>query len=161
MVWNSRAPRDLNCWLGSERKRAAGASHGSAVRRCSPTEGIRFIAGTPKPGSNPRCELIIQEIDASLAPAPVYGQVPAFAAAERGVLDLLAVDHRGRLAVIELKASEDVHLPLQALDYWMRVQWHVEHSEFQANGYFPGTRVASRASAAAPGFARARLSSLQ
>ena len=70
-------------------------------------------------------------------PAPVYGQVPAFAADDRGVLDLLAVDHRGRLAVIELKASEDVHLPLQALDYWMRVQWHVERREFQANGYFP------------------------
>lgn len=79
----------------------------------------------------------IREIDASLLPSPVYGQVPAFAAADRGVLDLLAVDQRGRLAVIELKASEDVHLPLQALDYWMRVQWHVERCEFQANGYFP------------------------
>ena len=79
----------------------------------------------------------IQEIDASLLSAPVYGQVPAFAATDRGVLDLLAVDHRGRLAVIELKASEDVHLPLQALDYWMRVQWHVERGEFQARGYFP------------------------
>ena len=83
----------------------------------------------------------IQEIDASLLPAPVYGQVPAFAAADRGVLDLLAVDHRGRLAVIELKASEDVHLPLQALDYWMRVMWHLERREFQANGYFPGREL--------------------
>jgi len=83
----------------------------------------------------------IQEVDASLLPSPVYGQVPAFAAADRGVLDLLAVDHRGRLAVIELKASEDVHLPLQALDYWMRVQWHVERREFQANGYFPGREL--------------------
>ena len=83
----------------------------------------------------------IQEIDASLLAAPVYGQVPAFAAADRGVLDLLAVDQRGRLAVIELKASEDVHLPLQALDYWMRVQWHVERREFQANGYFPAREL--------------------
>jgi hypothetical protein len=80
----------------------------------------------------------IREIDASPRPSPVYGQVPAFAAADRGVLDLLAVDQRGRLAVIELKASEDVHLPLQALDYWMRVQWHLERGEFQSNGYFPG-----------------------
>jgi hypothetical protein len=80
----------------------------------------------------------IREIDASLLEAPVYGQVPAFAASDRGVLDLLALDHRGRLAVIELKASQDVHLPLQALDYWMRVQWHVERGEFQAKGYFPG-----------------------
>jgi hypothetical protein len=80
----------------------------------------------------------IQEIDASLASAPIYGQVPAFAASDRGVLDLLAIDTSGRLAVIELKASEDVHLPLQALDYWMRVAWHVKHREFQPNGYFPG-----------------------
>jgi hypothetical protein len=80
----------------------------------------------------------IQRIDASLMSTPVYGQVPAFAASDRGVLDLLALDHRGRLAVIELKASEDVHLPLQALDYWMRVQWHLERRAFQANGYFPG-----------------------
>jgi hypothetical protein len=85
----------------------------------------------------------IQEIDASLLPAPVYGQVPAFAAADRGILDLLAVDHRGRLAVIELKATEDVHLPLQALDYWMRVQWHLERREFQSSGYFPGRELLS------------------
>ena len=87
----------------------------------------------------------IREIDASLWSSPVYGQVPAFAAADRGVLDLLAVDHCGRLAVIELKASEDVHLPLQALDYWMRVQWHVERREFQANGYFPGRELIQEA----------------
>ena len=65
----------------------------------------------------------IEDLDASLLPAPIYGQVPAFAG-DRGVLDLLAADRDGRLAVIELKASEDVHLPLQALDYWIRVHWH-------------------------------------
>ena len=79
----------------------------------------------------------IQEIDASLLPSPIYGQVPGFAAADRGVLDLLALDRGGRLAVVELKAAEDVHLPLQALDYWMRVRWHLQRGEFQANGYFP------------------------
>lgn len=79
----------------------------------------------------------IEEIDADLLPAPVYGQVPAFAAADRGVLDLLAIDRGGRLAVLELKASEDVHLPLQALDYWMRVKWHLDRAEFSASGYFP------------------------
>jgi hypothetical protein len=83
----------------------------------------------------------VQEVDASLLAAPIYGQVPAFAAADRGVLDLLAIDTSGRLAVIELKASEDVHLPLQALDYWMRVAWHVERRAFQTNGYFPGHEV--------------------
>lgn len=83
----------------------------------------------------------IRDIDASLLAQPVYGQVPAFAAADRAVLDLLACDHRGRLAVIELKASEDVHLPLQALDYWMRVRWHAERGEFQSHGYFPKAEI--------------------
>ena len=69
---------------------------------------------------------------------PVYGQVPAFAANDRDVIDLLAAERSGRLAVLELKASEDIHLPLQALDYWMRVDWHVRRDEFTARGYFPG-----------------------
>lgn len=80
----------------------------------------------------------IETIDASLLPDPVYDQVPAFAGGERGILDLLAVDRAGRLAVVELKASADLHLPLQALDYWIRVKWHLDRGEFPARGYFPG-----------------------
>jgi hypothetical protein len=80
----------------------------------------------------------IETVDASLLPEPVYGQVPAFLGGERGVLDLLAVDRSGRLAVLELKASADPHLPLQALDYWMRVRHHAQAGEFTAAGYFPG-----------------------
>ncbi|MCC7174162.1 MAG: hypothetical protein IT159_03125 [Bryobacterales bacterium] len=83
----------------------------------------------------------LEEIDAALASGPVYGQVPAFAGGERGVLDLVAVERTGRLVVLELKASEDIHLPLQALDYWMRVQWHLERDEFRTRGYFPGTEL--------------------
>jgi hypothetical protein len=80
----------------------------------------------------------IETIDASLVRDPLYGQVPAFAGGERGIMDLLAVDYAGRLAVVELKASADLHLPLQALDYWIRVKWHLGRGEFGANGYFPG-----------------------
>jgi len=83
----------------------------------------------------------IQSVDATLLAAPVYGQVPSMAGRERGVLDLLAVDCTGRLAVIEVKASEDIQLPLQALDYWMRVKWHAERGEFAAHGYFPGIEL--------------------
>jgi hypothetical protein len=85
----------------------------------------------------------IEAIDARLLSNPIYGQVPAFAAADRGVLDLLAADHAGRLAVLELKASEDIHLPLQALDYWMRVKWHLDRREFGGRGYFPGIQLRS------------------
>ncbi len=85
----------------------------------------------------------ISLIDPSLAHSPVYGQVPAFAAADRGVIDLLTCDHRGRLAVIEIKATSDPELPLQALDYWLRVRFHLERGEFAAAGYFPGTELSN------------------
>jgi hypothetical protein len=80
----------------------------------------------------------IETLDASLLCDPIYDQVPAFAGGERGILDLLAADRAGRLTVVELKASADLHLPLQALDYWIRVKWHLDRGEFTAHGYFPG-----------------------
>ena len=83
----------------------------------------------------------IETIDATLLHEPVYGQVPAFAGGERGIMDLLAVDRNGRLAVVELKASADPHLPLQALDYWIRVKWHLDRAEFGRFGYFPGAAL--------------------
>lgn len=85
----------------------------------------------------------IETLDASLRHDPIYGQVPAFAGGERGILDLLAVDHSGRLAVIELKATADLQLPLQALDYWVRVKWHLDRGEFTSRGYFPGIELRS------------------
>ncbi len=86
----------------------------------------------------------IERVYAPLQPEPVYGQVPAFAAGDRGVLDLLAVERSGRLAVLELKASADLQLPIQALDYWLRVKWHLDRSEFTPNGYFPGIQLLSQ-----------------
>ena len=89
-------------------------------------------------------------IDAHLDAAHVYTQVPAFAASDRGMLDVLSVGKDGRLAVIELKADEDLHLALQGLDYWVRVRWHHQQNpdaasglgEFQKHGYFGGVRLA-------------------
>jgi hypothetical protein len=83
----------------------------------------------------------VRDIDASLEATPVYRQAPAFAGGERGILDLLAVDFAGRLAVLEVKVSEDLHLPLQALDYWIRVCWHAQRGDFNRSGYFPQKRL--------------------
>ena len=83
----------------------------------------------------------LETLDASLLPAPVYTQAPAIAGGERGVVDLLAVDRAGRLAVLEFKATADLHLPLQALDYWIAVNWHLERGEFPQAGYFPGVTL--------------------
>ena len=75
-------------------------------------------------------------VDALLDRAFVYSQVPAFSASDRAMIDVLAATRDRRLAVIELKADEDIHLPLQGLDYWARVLWHQQRAEFQRFGYF-------------------------
>lgn len=80
----------------------------------------------------------VTAIHAGLDPAHVYSQVPAFSAADRAMIDVLACTYDRRLAVLELKADEDIHLPLQGLDYWARVHWHHQRGEFQQYGYFPG-----------------------
>ncbi len=70
---------------------------------------------------NRDCRLRCRRWSTRYSAAPVYRQVPAFAASDRGMLDLLAVNRDGRLAVVELKADEDLHMVLQGLDYWIRV----------------------------------------
>jgi hypothetical protein len=109
-------------------------------RRCPDSVDRRssLFLKNPESWLESRVRSRIVDLDASLLPAPVYGQVPAIAAGERGVLDLLACDYAGRLAVVEVKVSEDLHLPLQALDYWIRVKWHLDRDEFTARGFFPG-----------------------
>jgi hypothetical protein len=99
----------------------------------------------------------VAAIDERLDAGHVYSQVPAFAASDRGMLDLLSADKDGRLAVIELKADDDLHLALQGLDYWVRVRWHHMQTadsstgpsfglgEFQRHGYFGGVRLAAGA----------------
>ncbi|HTA42062.1 MAG TPA: hypothetical protein VK789_06425 [Bryobacteraceae bacterium] len=138
--------------FGLEKRRKARSSSGGEIRQLA-VEISRFRCADAGDRLNPlylrnreawlesRVRSAIEEIDARLLAAPIYDQVPAFAAADRGVLDLLALERDGRLAVIELKATEDIHLPLQALDYWMRVKWHLDRREFTANGYFPGTEL--------------------
>ncbi|HEV2276387.1 MAG TPA: hypothetical protein VGR96_19600 [Acidobacteriaceae bacterium] len=90
----------------------------------------------------------LPQIEPALVSSPIYSQVPAFAAGDRGMLDLLTVTRGGRLAVVELKADEDLHLPLQALDYWIRVRSLSEQrteenapNELQRSGYFPGIQL--------------------
>jgi hypothetical protein len=84
----------------------------------------------------------VSVIDERLEAHEMYSQVPAFAAADRAMMDVLAVTREGRLAVVELKADEDIHLPLQGLDYWARVDWHHKRGEFLRGGYFAGLELA-------------------
>ena len=85
----------------------------------------------------------VSVIDERLEPESVYSQVPAFSAADRAMIDVLTLTREGRLAVVELKADEDIHLPLQGLDYWARVQWHQGRGEFLKYGYFGGRELSA------------------
>jgi hypothetical protein len=88
--------------------------------------------------------LVVQNvaaIDERLQKPHLYSQVPAFSASDRAMIDVLTAGRDGRLAVVELKADEDIHLPLQGLDYWSRVAWHHQRGEFQRFGYFRGQEL--------------------
>jgi len=97
-------------------------------------------------------EAQVGELIPGLRSDTVYRQVPAMACGNRGMMDLLTIDRAGRLAVLEVKAVEDLHLPLQALDYWIRVRaLNADRKPaqggtktvgaFERSGYFPGAEL--------------------
>jgi len=83
-------------------------------------------------------------LDPSLGNNPVYSQLFASASSSRTLLDLVTVTRQGRLAILELKADDDLHLPLQALDYWTRVRMLHRSGEIARHGYFPGVELSPK-----------------
>jgi hypothetical protein len=94
-------------------------------------------------------EAIVREdvtrVDAQLDARFVYTQVFANAGGEHGILDLLGVTRSGRLAILELKATEHIHLALQAAGYWRHVRHHLERGDLSRYGYFPGVPLQTAA----------------
>ncbi len=73
----------------------------------------------------------------------MYEPVFAQAGGQRGVLDLLTVTRSKRLAILELKASENPDLPLQAADYWLRIRRQQAQGDLARYGYFTSTELQS------------------
>ena len=117
--------RDLVTRL-AEHRRAHGI-HGDPVFRACPERWLESLIVRD-----------VRAIDERLDQRFVYSQVPAFASSDRAMIDVLTCTLDGRLAILELKADEDIHLPLQGLDYWARVRWHQQNGGFLRNGYFAG-----------------------
>jgi len=128
------------------RSRRPDGAHNDALFRMQPE---RWLEAELRAG--------IDELLPGLRKDLLFTQVPALSSGDRGMLDLLTLDRNGRLVVIELKADEDLHLPMQALDYWIRVralnadrQPSVGNaggrplSAFERQGYFHGVEVADR-----------------
>lgn len=83
----------------------------------------------------------IRALDVRLDPRTVYPQIPAYGEDEYGLVDLLAITERGRVVIIELKVTEDAELPMQGLDYWLRMEWHRRRGDLCRRGYFPGRKI--------------------
>jgi hypothetical protein len=136
---NEELCRDLLARLFLSRQ--ANGAHTDALFRLQPE---RWIEAELRTG--------MSELLPGLRGDLLYSQVPALSTGDRGMLDLLTLDRNGRLAVMELKADEDLHLPLQALDYWIRVRALNDDrqpgagggrplSAFERQGYFAGAEV--------------------
>lgn len=83
----------------------------------------------------------VTRVDSVLDSRFVYAQVFAGCGAEHGIIDVLTITRAGRLAILELEATEHIHLPLPAADYWLKVRRHLELGEFRSYGYFPGVEI--------------------
>jgi hypothetical protein len=68
----------------------------------------------------------ISRLDPGLIVAPLHAQFRTSHGGPAGArpIDLLALRHDGRLAVIELKVNEDREHVFQGVDYWRRVEAH-------------------------------------
>lgn len=85
----------------------------------------------------------VSRVDILLDPRHVYEQVFVQSAGQHGILDLLGVTRTGRLAILELKATENLDMPLQAADYWSRIRRHQAQGDLVRNGYFAGLELQS------------------
>lgn len=84
-------------------------------------------------------------MDAATVRSSIYTQTPIVRFGLRDVVDLLGVRRDGVLLVCELKADEDLDLPLQGIDYWLRVRYHQQRGDFERMGYFPGVALSPAA----------------
>jgi len=114
-------------------QRHPGGSHTNLFFRLAPERWLETLVARD-----------VRAIDERLDGRFVYSQVPGFTASDRAMLDVLTCTLDGRLAVLELKADEDIHLPLQGLDYWARVRWHQQRGEFARHGYFAGRELSGK-----------------
>lgn len=85
----------------------------------------------------------LAQIDPLIDAATVRRQVSGFLGAHHTRTDLIALDRNGNLAILEIKASEDIALPVQALDYYARLCLHLQRGEIQRSGLFPNRTVSA------------------
>jgi hypothetical protein len=86
----------------------------------------------------------ISRLDPGLIVAPLHAQFRTSHGGPTGArpIDLLALRHDGRLAVIELKVSEDREHVFQGVDYWRRVEAHRRRGHISTARLFGDREIA-------------------
>ena len=146
-----RTAQEIVFGIGAEERRldeSSASNFANLVQRLHATRRPKGARHQPLGRLHPERwleSLVIHDLtalDERLDGSCLYSQVPAFSASDRAMLDVLATTRAQRLAVVEPKADADIHLPLQGLDYWSRVQWRHARREFRRFGYFPDRELA-------------------
>lgn len=83
----------------------------------------------------------ITRLDPGLRLAPLYAQLRPSHEPRPRPIDLLALRHDGRLAVIELKVSEDREHVVQGADYWRRIALHHRYGHIRRADLFPDAEI--------------------
>ena len=83
----------------------------------------------------------LRNLDSSLGGAPVFSQSATATGLDRGIIDLITADQSGRLTVLEVKATANLQLPIQALDYWLAVDAIIKTSFDLIASYFPDRQL--------------------
>jgi len=104
-----------------EHRRADANDHAHALYRAAPEAWLESLLRRSITVLDPGLVLSPLHAQFRLAPAEQGKGERATTTTARPV-DLLALRRDGRLVLVELKVSEDASLPVQAADYWRRVE---------------------------------------
>ncbi len=105
-----------------EYRRADASDHNHALYRTAPEAWLESLLRRRITQLDPGLILSPLHAQFRLAPRSVENDLQATTVAATRPVDLLALRNDNRLVLIELKVSEDVALPVQAADYWRRVE---------------------------------------
>ncbi len=83
----------------------------------------------------------LRKLDPAFDGTPVFSQSEAIAGLDRGIIDLVTADQSGRLAILEVKATADIQLPIQGLEYWVAVDAIIKTSPSFITSYFPNRQI--------------------
>jgi hypothetical protein len=116
---------------------------GSFRNAQAPARDHPLYRATPERWLESQLRRHIRTVDRTLGSHPIYSQAVSSRGVDRGVIDLLTLDQTGRLVVIEVKATANLQLPIQALDYWSQLVFENQQNAESIQSLFPAQPISS------------------